>query len=586
MEVLARNLGDLMYLGINLSHDASAVLIDDRGAVLYAVSEERLSRVKNHIGIPLLAIEEILDNFDIKNLDKVIIGSHEHLTSDTVHRFLAQENSNPSNPRGRALDPFPGFKVTTKNPKTVLSDFLKSTSKLNLNSEFIFLNHHDSHLGCGIPLLNQESGLILSLDGEGDGESGAISLKKKNEKLLKLARFSSLDSLGLLYAAVTKKYNFKPLHHEGKITGLAAYGEYSSMVDELLKFVIVEKGRISLRYSKSRLMRALGKTSHSFGIKSVTPLSIDHIIEMLDDSNTNYPDLAFAIQFVLEKSVEEIARYWIGQTGVHNISLTGGVFANVKVNQKLSEMDEVEKVFVFPNMGDGGIAIGGVWSWMENNELKITEDAFSSMYLGTREDVRLQYKKSTDLVVTDFHEDEVATQIAKDISSSKVVAVINGSMEFGPRALGNTSILLDPRDPEIVKSVNLRLKRTEFMPFAPSVMEEHFYDYFETANQSLQPFYYMAMTCNVTLDKRKLIPAVTHIDGTARPQIVSKSSNLFFHRIINSFWHLTGIPVLVNTSFNIHEEPIIRSAETAIIALRQKAVDIVYVGNSRVTLLS
>jgi carbamoyltransferase len=577
-----------MYLGINLSHDASAALMDEQGAILYAVSEERLSRVKNHIGIPLLAIAEIFDKFNIKDLDKIIIGSHEHLTSETVNKFLAQEKANPSNPRGRALDPFPGFKMASNNPKNVLSDFLKSSSKLKLSpdSELIFLNHHDSHLGCGIPSLAQESGLILSLDGEGDGESGAISIKMKNERMRKLARFSSLDSLGLLYAAVTKKYNFKPLHHEGKITGLAAYGKYSSMVDELLKFVIVENGQISLKYSKNRLMRVLGKTSHSFGITTSTPLSIDHIIEMLDDSNTNYPDLAFAVQFVLEKSVEEIVRYWIGQTGVHNISLTGGVFANVKVNQKLSEMEEVESVFVFPNMGDGGIAIGGVWSWMENRGLNISGDAFNSMYLGTTGDARLQFEKSVDLTITEFDEDEIASQIAKDISTAKVVAIINGSMEFGPRALGNTSILLDPRDPEIVKSVNLRLKRTEFMPFAPSVMEEYFHEYFETGNQSLQPFYYMAMTCNVALDKRNLIPAVTHIDGTARPQIVSKNSNLFFHQIIENFRYITGIPVLVNTSFNIHEEPIIRSAETAIVALRQKAVDIVYVGNSRVTLLN
>jgi len=208
------------------------------------------------------------------------------------------------------------------------------------------------------------------------------------------------------------------------------------------------------------------------------------------------------------------------------------------------------------------------------------------MYLGTTGDARLQFEKSVDLTITEFDEDEIASQIAKDISTAKVVAIINGSMEFGPRALGNTSILLDPRDPEIVKSVNLRLKRTEFMPFAPSVMEEYFHEYFETGNQSLQPFYYMAMTCNVALDKRNLIPAVTHIDGTARPQIVSKNSNLFFHQIIENFRYITGIPVLVNTSFNIHEEPIIRSAETAIVALRQKAVDIVYVGNSRVTLLN
>ena len=131
-----------MYLGINLSHDASAALLDERGAVLYAVSEERISRVKNHIGIPLLAIAEIFDNCDVTDLEKIIVGSHEQLTSETVNRFLAQEKANPSNPRGKALDPFPGFKVTSNNPRNALSDFLKTSSKLKMSpkSELVFLN--------------------------------------------------------------------------------------------------------------------------------------------------------------------------------------------------------------------------------------------------------------------------------------------------------------------------------------------------------------------------------------------------------------------------------------------------------------
>ena len=575
-----------MYLGINLSHDSSAALLDKDGAILYAVAEERISRVKNHIGIPLLSIDEIFDNFDLRKLDKVIIGSHEHLTLETANRFLSQEKANPSNPVGRALDPFPGFTGVKNNPKKNLVQFLKTASKLKgcPEVEVIYLNHHDSHLGCGIPLLGQKSGLILSLDGEGDGESGAISLKMRKQKMVQLARFSSLDSLGLLYAAVTKKYNFKPLHHEGKITGLAAYGKYSQMVDELLKFVTVKNGHITLRYTKNKLMRILGRTSHSFGVKSSMPMSIDHIIEMICSANSNYPDLAFAVQFVLEKSVTEIVAYWIKETGVHNISLTGGVFANVKLNQKLSEMDDVSNVFVFPNMGDGGIAVGSIWSWMETSGLPISSDAFSSMYIGTGQEKRFEYHASEDLRTSHVEGKSVSNSIAYDISKSMVVAVLNGAMEFGPRALGNTSILLDPRNPDVIKSVNLRLKRTEFMPFAPSVMKEHFNEFFDTGSQNLQPFYFMAMTCNVIPDKRHLIPAVTHVDGTARPQIVSKETNLYFYNIINSFKNLTGIPVLVNTSFNIHEEPIIRSAETAIAALRQKAIDVLWIGNSRITL--
>jgi carbamoyltransferase len=575
-----------MYLGINLSHDSSAALLDQDGTILYAVAEERISRVKNHIGIPLLSIAEIFDNFDIRKLDKVFIGSHEYLTSETVNRFLSQEKSNPSNPRGRALDPFPGFTGVINNPKKELTKFLKNSSNLRAcpETEVIYHNHHDSHLGCGIPLLGQESGLILSLDGEGDGESGAIAIKLRSSKMVQLARFSSLDSLGLLYAAVTKKYNFKPLHHEGKITGLAAYGKYSKMVDELMKFVAIKNGQIRLRYSKNRIMQMLGKTQYQFGIKSTRPTSIDQIIDMIQSADSNYPDLAFAVQFVVEKSIAEIVKYWIKETGVNNIALSGGVFANVKVNQKLSEMDEINNVFVFPNMGDGGIAIGSVWSWMEKCGLPISSDAASTMYVGTGQDKRFEYSPPHDLRTLHLESNHVSHAIAQDISNSMIVAVLNGAMEFGPRALGNTSILLDPRNPEIVKSVNLRLKRTEFMPFAPSVLKEHFYEYFDVGRQNLQPFYFMAMTCRVIQEKQSLIPAVTHVDGTARPQIVSKESNLYFYNILKSFKNMTGIPILVNTSFNIHEEPIIRSAETAIAALRQKAVDVLWVGNSRITL--
>jgi carbamoyltransferase len=156
-------------------------------------------------------------------------------------------------------------------------------------------------------------------------------------------------------------------------------------------------------------------------------------------------------------------------------------------------------------------------------------------------------------------------------------------MEFGPRALGNTSILLDPRQKDLIKSVNLRLKRTEFMPFAPSIMIEYFDQYFATSNESLQPFYFMAMTCNVLPSKRLEIPAVTHVDGTARPQIVSRDSNTFFYNILDEFRKISGVPLVVNTSFNIHEEPIIRNSESAFQALVAGAIDILFIANRKYT---
>ena len=255
-----------------------------------------------------------------------------------------------------------------------------------------------------------------------------------------------------------------------------------------------------------------------------------------------------------------------------------------------SELQNVLDVGVFPNMGDGGIALGGIWSYLSKNRQLSLEPYYESMYLApnnlSTEKIEIESLKTDEqLMQVTLLESNLYKAVCDDIISGSLVAVHNGQMEFGPRALGNRSLLLDPRKSTIVKSVNDRLNRTEFMPFAPVIMEEHFQNYFQISpTQSLQPYYYMTMTCNVMNQVKQLIPAVVHVDGTARPQIVNRTNNYYLYNIIDQFYKLTGIPLLVNTSLNVHEEPINCSVNDTVKILKSGKVDVVYFGHTRIEL--
>jgi carbamoyltransferase len=579
-----------MYLGINLSHDASAALIDKNGEIIYAIGEERISRLKNHIGIPKLAIEEIIRENPSIEINKVIYGSHQFLQPSHLDIFLSQEDGNPSSPRGKALPVYPGYKKigihdVKKNPLIIHEHLLKTFPSLTLTKPE-FVRHHDSHTGCALPLAGDRDTLIFSLDGSGDGESGVISLYEvASAKLKTLARISELDSIGLLYSVVTAQYNFKPAHHEGKITGLAAFGSQSELVTNFKKYVQVKNGKISLNFMKSNLGSKIIKVLQQFGIAQRVAVSLEDIVRVILDNSEDidYPDLAYSIQVILEEAVCEIVRTWIEKTQVTQIALTGGVFANVKLNQRISEIEGVKYVKVFPNMGDGGIAIGAAWNHLYRSGQRLSPDLISTMSLGTPFESRVKPPQHGSVAPRIFESQELSQEIVNRIIAGRVVAILNGRMEFGPRALGNTSIVLDPRDRQIVTKVNERLKRTEFMPFAPSICEEDFSEWFHTRNQSLQPFKFMTMTCDVHPSKREVVPAITHVDGTARPQIVSKDSNSYFYDVLVEFRRQTGVPILVNTSFNVHEEPIIRELESALSALQRGAIDDLFVGNSLYT---
>lgn len=579
-----------MILGISLSHDASAAILSDDGIVLSAMGEERLSRKKNHIGIPSLAIAYLVSRLSPdQKISRVIIGSHQLMDREFAIRLVVSIEKNPSNPASTVLQTYPGYAANLAGSgrdiiQNAILKLLPDVS-VSVSPKFEWVNHHDSHLGCALGVDQTSEALLFSFDGSGDGESAAIAVKSTgNSRYRILARVPAADSLGGLYSAITRRYNFKASQHEGKITGLAAYGQNSAAFDFLKSHVEIENGVPVIKYVKDFKKKLAIRSLRQLGIGKQALISLTEIADLASSKTSNYADLAWAVQKTLEDSMLEIITFWSIKTNVNKASLAGGVFANVKLNQRISELPSIAEVKVFPNMGDGGISVGGVWSLLsERGEL--SDDAlYRNMYLAPNDgleevlDTRgLNVKKVSD-------KESHILNIAREIAAGKLVAIHDGDMEFGPRALGNRSLILDARNQEIISRVNRRLNRTEFMPFAPIVLEEDFDKYFQTANGSMQPFWYMTMTCDVKESQRSEIPAVTHIDGTARPQLVSAESNKFLYEIMRAYKNLTGCSVLVNTSLNMHEEPINASINDSIRALRVGGIDILFTKAQRIEL--
>ena len=589
-----------MYLGLNISHDSSVALTDSKGNVISALAEERISRRKNHVGIPRKALDLVLSGNNYTDIEKIVIGSNSTLNWSYAVRMIQDLEGNPSNPEGSWLNPAPGAMHKYKDLHRSLNGDSRELVEFSIRSllpneiksiPIIWEKHHDSHLGCALGGGSGTDSLLFSFDGEGDGESGAIGIKLgESKKIQILHRIDRLDSLGLLYSAVTRRYNFIGGKHEGKITGLAAYGSSSMAVDILHSHIKVNNGKVNLIRAKTLKSKITSLALSQLGFSKKEFRTLAQIVDIAESKTKNYADLAFAVQYCLEKSMLEIISFWVNKYQVRNISLAGGVFSNVKLNQKISEMEIVNDVKVFPNMGDGGIALGGIWSYLDRNNSLGKQPLYSSMYLAPEtlgiDDLEiLDAKKDNSFMITELSSEQLAISAAKDIAQGKIVALHNGRMEFGPRALGNRSLLLDPRNREIVETVNRKLKRTEFMPFAPVILSEYFYDYFKVSpTQSLQPFYYMTMTCEVLQSVKHKIPAVVHKDNTARPQIVDSNSNLTLNNILEELNKITGIPLCVNTSLNVHEEPINYRLIESIKLIEARIIDVLYTKSFRITL--
>ena len=317
-------------------------------------------------------------------------------------------------------------------------------------------------------------------------------------------------------------------------------------------------------------------------VANVFFLSTLRELQRLLPDDFRHKDLAASIQQYAEELVVEIVKHWVNETKLYNVALAGGVCANVKINQRIHEIPEVNSVFVHPGMSDEGMPVGaalGLYYQLVSKPYDPRLETMSHVYLGPEySDEEIKQELDKQQVEATYY-DEVETEIAHLLANDAVVARFNGRMEYGPRALGNRTILYQSTDPSVHYWLNASLNRTEFMPFAPVLMQEYAKKCFVDIEGAENTARFMTITFNCTDWMAENCPGVVHIDKTARPQLVSQKDNPSMHAILTHYHELTGLPCLINTSFNMHEEPIVCSPYDAIRAFKLGHIDYLAIGN-------
>jgi len=426
-------------------------------------------------------------------------------------------------------------------------------------------------------------------------------------KIRRLHSVSDRHSLGKFYSGVTKYLGFKRNRHEGKITGLAAYGNPETLRAQLQQMVDITADRRDFRTpiaekltpAQIRWINFRHFLSGDYFGGHYSNLQLDYLHDTFgyrwqkgkivkappgaSENTYHREDIAAAAQVLLEENVVAFVKAFIEETGIYHVQLAGGIFANVKVNQRVAEIPGVKSVFIHPNMGDGGTTAGAVFlAWEEElaRRGKIYEPwTIEDVYLGAGfSDAEIE-REIKRFPFGYHHSAKIAEDTGELIARKHVVGRFNGRMEYGPRALGNRSILADPTDKTINDWLNDRLRRTEFMPFAPSILYEAAPKLYKNYSNGEYASYFMTITFDVEPEWAARAPAVCHVDNTARPQVVKESANPTYYRILKEFERRTGLPLFINTSFNMHEEPIVCTPEDALRSLEMGCVDTLSIGS-------
>jgi len=566
-------------LGVhNGGHDASACLFKDFKLVA-AVSLERLKRVKS-AGVsalqpmPTAAIDEclLIGGVTRREVDVVCcsraffeyqnyILTHRRAASQLLYRLRGK-------PRLQLMDSMMRKEGAPDGAAIFRgAEFLRREGFDK--AEIYFYNHHLAH---GIPAYfysGFDEALVHTADGAGDRVSYSARLARKGRfELLfggdeEFFKWQEVNSLGLLYAYFTRAIGFTPNRHEGKLVGLAAFGKPVA-ADRIMSFFKVdETGRIRSDFAHYRDMAATAKSIASELTREDAAASIQHALETL---------MRQSISILLDK------------TGAKKLACGGGVYANVRLNRLLLEDTPADRIFIFPPMGDDGLPIGGCLDYLHHRfgfeEWDRNRHPLQSVLLGrdpqSHPEALARASQNTRLLAE--KESEVVGAVVEALIAGKAVGIHEGRMEFGPRALGARSIIASPVRRDINESLNARLARSDFMPFAPVVLAERAAEVFGIHSGNAHAAHFMTITCDVKPEWRDRIPAVVHVDGSARPQILEPEPRTLYRRILEAWNAKTGNPVLVNTSFNVHEEPIIDSAEQALAALAGNRVDLLVLG--------
>lgn len=566
-------------LGIHDGKDAGVCLLVD-GKPVFAANEERFSRKKLHFGFPHLSLASLFETTGMKpsDIDRVSVGFTAMVETADYPIYSDIDDSklfqNIFARVTRSLGPLTstrpfikmsqyGLAFLSKNKPALEADLRKS----GINAPVEYVDHHRSHAASAYYTSGFTDALVITADGGGDGLAGSIYVGQQG-KLEMINEWPRVHSAGNFWFLITNLCGFDPIRHGGKITGLAAYEPCQETYEILSEFFGHDPRRPSFKNKKHILF---GDAYHALS-RALEGYSIHQI--------------SYGAQKVLEESICGVVKAAVERTGLRKLALAGGTFANVRLNQLILELDCVDEIFIHPHMGDGGVTVGSALdvtaTQMQKQNKQLMPAAIDNVYWGNATDEATIIEAIKEYPVKATRLDDPAPDIASCLASKKIVGLFNGRMEYGPRSLGQRSIIAEPTDPTMMDWLNERLERTEFMPFAPIILEEDAPKYFENFAPGKLPAKFMTLCFDCTEYGKEMAPGIVHKDGTARPQTVNASENHYVYKALKAYKELTGLSLGINTSFNKHEEPIVCHPRDALDELVRGGVDVLFIENYRI----
>ena len=540
---------EIYILGINyVGADASASLLKN-ARIIASAMEERFTRIKKDRSFPTNAINFCLKyaNLTIEDIDLVTY----YMIPEDLFNNLVIHHLGKYYPKS-----IPLFTSTLNRALKVNNVEKEIRERLNYHGKIYFCDHHLAHIASSFFLSEFDDAAAISMDGLGEIASTFIADVENNEiKVLKRVDFP--HSLGMLYNAVTHYLGFDAVQDPGKVMGLSSYGDPKKYIDEFRKIVILKEDgtyELDLSYFEFPFRRDVWISDKFITVFGPRREPDSHL-------EKRYEDVAAALQVRLEDVYFHMVEYAKKATNKDYLCLSGGVALNSVANGRILKKEIFKDIYIPPACGDDGLSIGAPLYYnfcvLKNKKRYPLETPYLGPEYSDEEIVKIIKKFNLKY----YKSDNVCKETAKLIADNKIIGWFQGRMEIGPRALGNRSILANPALNNVKELLNSRVKfRESFRPFAPSVLVEDVKDWFEYDH----PVPYMLFVFKINEDKQKLVPGITHIDGTGRLQTVSKTTNEKYHKLISEFKRLTGIPMVVNTSFNIKGEPIIESPVNAI----------------------
>ncbi len=575
----------MKILGLNLNHADTSACIIVNGKIIAAIEEERFVRIKHYAGFPKNSIDFCLkaSNFKLSEIDFITVNysSSANLKEKifyTIKNFFSHATLK---------------KISNFRKKILNADDFQKYLKVNkFNGEIVNVEHHMSHIASSYYNSSFNSAVGLTIDGFGDFSSSQTYICKDNN-INNIKKVFFPHSLGILYQSITQFLGFKNYGDEYKVMGLASYGEpnYMDQFEKLVKYDKKNLFNLNLDYFSHHTNSKFTYNFHD-GIPKFPNLYSKNIFKILGhdrEPNTEIEKKHFDIACSLQKTFENILFNILNdlyeENKIDNLCLAGGCALNSKFNGLIKQKTSFKNIFIQPNAGDAGGSMGSALYLMKNKYPKVElveQSKRNKCYLGSsysnqfiEEELVKTKKISKNFSCRKLDDQELYSEVAKRIKDNQIIGWFKGRCEWGPRALGNRSILADPRNPNIKDILNKKIKlRESFRPFAPAVLEEFSNQYFELDYSSP----YMLNVVNAKELAKKKVPSVVHVDNTCRVQTVGKKDNLHFYNLIEKFNEFTGVPILLNTSFN-ENEPIVLSPIHAYDCFERTSMDCLILEN-------